>query len=270
MLRGEILAIGNELLLGDVQDTNSYWLCRRFAALGGRVRRVVLVRDEVEAIVAEVQGALARETDLLLIGGGLGPTDDDLTLQAVAAALGRLLEEHSEALAIVERRYRELAEQGYVADAALTPARRKMAYLPEKSTPIFNPVGTAPAVLLHEGKSTIICLPGVPAEMRGIVEGPLQPLLQEILGAGAYAEWAVITDCGDESTLAPLLRRVIAMHPGVYVKSLATHFGSDVKLRVILSTAGQDTATVQAELQAALDDLQRELYEGSIGVCGEL
>ncbi len=265
----EILAIGNELLLGDIQDTNTFWLCRRFTALGGRVRRAVMVRDEVEAIAAEVRGSLARGTDLLMIGGGLGPTDDDLTLQAVAVALDRPLEENLEALAVVEQRYRELAEQGLVSDAALTSARRKMACVPAESAALFNPVGTAPAIVLCEGKSTIVCLPGVPREMQGIVQGPLQPLLQKLFGTGAYAEWAVVTNCNDEATLAPLLRRVVTAHPAVYVKSWAAHFESDDrshKLRVTLSLAGQDATAVQSELQATLDDLLRELRNARIDV----
>jgi len=266
MVEIEIIAIGNELLLGDVLDTNSNWLCRKLTGLGGRMRRVVQVRDEQEAIAAEIQGALQRETDLLLTTGGLGPTDDDLTLQAVALALGRPLVEHPEALAIVARRYGELAALGHVSDAALTPARRKMAQLPAEGEPLFNPVGTAPPVLLRQGKTVLVCLPGVPAELKGIFEGPLTPLLQGLFGATSYAEWAAITDCGDESRLAPLLRRVVAGHRDVYVKSRAQHYGSGVKLRVTLSRAGSSADEVQAGLQAALADLQSTLAEAGIAV----
>src|SRR5512138_2588341 len=87
-----IIVIGNELLLGLVQDTNSHYLCRVLRGMGGRVQRVAVVRDDADAIADEIRASLARRTDLLFTCGGLGPTDDDLTLTAIAQALSRQLE----------------------------------------------------------------------------------------------------------------------------------------------------------------------------------
>src|SRR5947209_7168235 len=110
MTRVEILSVGNEVLAGDVVDTNSNWLARQVTRRGGRVGRITTVPDEVETIAEAARGALARQTDLLLCTGGLGPTADDVTLGGLAAALGRPLAEDAQALAMVEQRYAALAE----------------------------------------------------------------------------------------------------------------------------------------------------------------
>jgi nicotinamide-nucleotide amidase len=91
--RAEIIAIGNELLLGDVLDTNTNWLCRRITGVGGQVTRVAMIRDDIEAISTEIQAVLDRKPELILTTGGLGPTGDDITLLAVASATGRPVEE---------------------------------------------------------------------------------------------------------------------------------------------------------------------------------
>jgi len=148
----EIIAIGNELLLGDVLDTNTHWLCRQISALGGRVQRGALIPDDPQAIAETLQAALQREPDLIVLTGGLGPTSDDKTLASVATALGRPLELNQQALAMVRATYERLAARELVHDAELSEVRRKMAYLPRGAEPLHNPVGAAPGVLLREGK----------------------------------------------------------------------------------------------------------------------
>ncbi len=251
----EIIAVGNELLIGDVLDTNTHWLCRRLTMMGAFVRRAVLVRDEEEAIAAEVKGALERKVSLLFTSGGLGPTEDDRTVAAIAKALGRPLKLNQSALQMVAQRYGELHEQGYVDTPDITPPRRKMAMLPQGATPLFNPVGTAPGVWLEEGETAIVCLPGVPAELKGIFEQTLPPYLERVLGKGYYAERTFETTCSDESLLAPLLKQVAEKHPFVYLKSKAKVFGEEVRIRVLLAASGSDKAQVEKALSAALDDL---------------
>jgi len=262
----EIIAIGNELLLGDTLDTNTSWLCRTITGLGGRVERAVLVRDERPAIVREVRGALERHVSLLITSGGLGPTEDDLTLEAIAEALGRALLVNARALALVQQTYERLAAAGYVADARLTESRVKMARLPEGAEPLENPVGAAPGVLLRVDRTTLVSLPGVPAELKAIVTGPLQPVLQEIFGAGVFSEREVIALCRDETVLAPILRDVSHRHPDVYIKSRAREFGADLRFRITLSLSGRDPAIVNARLEDAARDLCTALRHVGIDV----
>jgi molybdenum cofactor synthesis domain-containing protein len=260
----EIIAVGNEILLGQVQDTNSSYLCRVVAGLGGRVRRIAVVADDVDAIARELAASLERKTDLIFTCGGLGPTDDDLTLAGVARAAGVQLELDEQARQFVARRYQELASRGHVATAEMTQSRLKMARLPLGSAMIENPVGTAPAISLHIGVSRVVSLPGVPAELKAITEGPLQSLLRDLFGRGAYRESEIWANCGDESQLAPLLSRAAALHPDVYIKSRASGFGPGIKFRVTLSASAKTAQEAESVIQRARDALAQALTEAGI------
>src|SRR3989442_7557947 len=138
----EIVAVGRELLTGHTVDPNSAWLAARLTVLGASVLRIVAVDDDPVAVAHELGAARARGAALAITTGGLGPTFDDRTLGGVAAAFGRALVEHPDALGFVTRRYAELAAAGAVAEGALTPPRRKMACLPAGAEPVDNAVGT--------------------------------------------------------------------------------------------------------------------------------
>lgn len=260
----EILAIGNELLLGEVVDTNTAWLCRFLAGLGVRVRRAVLLPDEVEVLRGELEAVLRRGPDLAFTTGGLGPTEDDRTLAAVALATGRPLEEHPQALQMVAARYQELAAAGYVASPELTPPRRKMALLPQGAIPLANPVGAAPGVLLPLEPTMLICLPGVPEEMKAIVQGSLAPYLRARLGRAGFAEVRLVVDCRDESQLAPLLEEIQRQSPHVYIKSRARAFGPSVRLQVYLSAAAPTYEEARSMVEAARHRLEQRLAEAGI------
>ena len=253
--RAEIIAIGSELLLGDVQDTNTNWLCKRITGIGGQVTRAALVRDEHEAIVAEIRSALDRAPDLIITTGGLGPTGDDITMQAVAEATARPIELHAQALTMVKARYQDLVRKGYLKDATFTDARKKMAYLPQGATAVRNPVGTAPAAVLEIGGSILVSLPGVPEELMGIFEETLQPTLQRIFGESYYEEQSIIALCGDESSLAPVLAKVVEAHPEVYIKSRARRYGAEVRILITFSLAGEGREGVESSLAAAIEAL---------------
>lgn len=256
MVNIEIVAIGNEILLGLVQDTNSNYLCRVVRGMGGRVRHIAIVRDEIDSIVEEVRASLGRRPDLIFTCGGLGPTDDDLTLAAVSEATGRGLELNLQARDLVERRYNDLARAGYVASADMSESRLKMARLPAGCRVIENPIGAAPAVAIEVNASRIISLPGVPAEVKGIIEGSMQSLLNEIFGRGSYREREMMVDCGDESVLAPALRQVAAAHPEVYIKSRASRFGRDVMFRINISASASSAEEASRMIETAANDLR--------------
>jgi molybdenum cofactor synthesis domain-containing protein len=260
----EILAIGNEILLGLIEDTNSHYLCRVVRGMGGRVRRIAVLRDEIDAIAGEIKASLERGTELVFTCGGLGPTDDDLTLAGVAQATARRLALDSAAQAFVERRYRELASQGYVSSAEMSEPRLKMAHLPEGARAIDNPVGAAPAVVVERNDAHIVSLPGVPAELEAIVEGPLQGLLAQIFGRGSYRERAITVRSGDESVLAPALRKVGWLHPEVYIKSRASRFGHDVWFRIVISASAGSSEEADRIISEAASDLSRTLADAGI------
>lgn len=258
-LRIQLVTIGREILTGRTLDTNAHWLCRRIYSLGGCVERIAVVDDDQEEICLELQRALDRGVSLLITSGGLGPTWDDRTLEAVARVFERPLEPHPEALWFVKRRYQEFFARGAVDSPELTPERRKMALLPRGARMLTNHVGAAPGVCLEEGKTTVICLPGVPAELRAIFEEHVEKLIRERLGAGHLKERVISTPLRDESVLGRLVERAMKRAPGVYMKTIPERFGQEVHLRVRLEAAGSDPEEVDRRLGRAEDVLEEEI-----------
>lgn len=260
----EIIVIGNEILIGEIQDTNTSWLCREMNMLGGRVSRVTVLRDELEVIASEIQEALKRGADVIFTSGGLGPTADDLTLAAVAKGVGVDLKLHQQALSMVENSYDEFFARGIIAQGGLNPAREKMAWFPDGASPLENPVGTAPGVLLRSELASVISLPGVPSELKGIFNGSLQPFLRATFSGGISVMCTITVQCNDESIMEPVLSSVVNSHPKVYIKSLARTLGETPELDICLSAVGSDRSCLEASIAAALADLKEGL--DSIGV----
>jgi nicotinamide-nucleotide amidase len=253
----EIVSAGNEVLLGDVLDTNSNWLCLRITGLGGHVRRAVMLRDEVETIASELRAAHGRRPALIFTVGGLGPTTDDLTLAAVAQAFGRPLELHPEAERMVRERYQEFAARELVPFAGMNLARLKMARLPQGSAPLVNQVGGAPGVLLEIDGVAIVSLPGVPQELQNIVDNSCAELFARLFGTSHYEERTLIVDTQDESAIAHVLAAVETRHPHVYIKSRAQRIGSERVNRITCSARGDDASAVGALLAPVVEELTR-------------
>jgi len=266
MKRVEIFSVGNELLRGIVQDTNSHWLAGRLTARGARVERVTMLPDEPDVTGGAIGDALARTPDLIVTQGGLGPTEDDLTRDAVSLATGLALEPNADAEAIVARRYRELHDAGAVDDAALTPARLRMARLPRGARALDNQIGAAPGVVLVVGETTIAMLPGVPPELHWIFEHPLAPILDEVIGPGGFHEWTAVASTRDESAIAELLAGVQSRHPDVYVKSRAKTFADDDTVRVTLAASGSSDDEARALVASAREDLVQALSRSKVSV----
>jgi nicotinamide-nucleotide amidase len=266
MVTVEIVVSGNEVLAGDVLDSNAHWLCKKVTGLGGRVNRIVVVRDSVDDIAIEIKSAMERESRVIFTTGGMGPTADDVTLEAVAIATNCPLELHAEALAFVKATYEDFARKGFVDHASMSPSRQKMALLPRSAEPLANRVGGAPGVVLTAAHSTIVSLPGVPAELQGIFESSLQPILQTIFGESVYLEKIAMVDCKDESVLAPLLESVSDEHTKVYIKSRAKRFGTDVTFSVTFSAAGNSKGEVEHEIESALQGAEQLLRTAGISI----
>ncbi len=250
----EILAIGNEVLAGTILDTNSHWLCRELAARGARVTRVTVLPDDPAVIGEALLAALSRMPALVITCGGLGPTADDLTVAAIAAALNRPMHEHPQAYALIRDFYTRLFARGDVTTPEMTEARAKMARMPRDAEPLTNTVGAAPGVLLQEEATLIVSLPGVPAEMKDIFTNALWSRPEASFQGQSYGERTIATDCWDESILAPAVDAVARRHPAVYVKSRAQVYGSGIADFITLAARGQDVIEVTRLLDAAEAD----------------
>ncbi|NIO05707.1 MAG: CinA family nicotinamide mononucleotide deamidase-related protein [Proteobacteria bacterium] len=170
-LQTEVIAIGTELLLGQVMDTNSSRLGRKLARIGIRLSQITAVGDELHRIVEVLKTGLDR-SDILITTGGLGPTEDDLTREAVAAATGQKLAFQPELMKDIEALFKA---RGF----RMTPNNRKQAYIPSGAIAIRNPMGTAPAFIVEDPRGIVISLPGVPRELEYLLDRVVIPYLRK-------------------------------------------------------------------------------------------
>lgn len=256
-----LLAIGNELLNGAVRDKNLFTLSQQMTHIGFSVECAAMVRDVPDKIAAALRFILAQGPDVLICSGGLGPTEDDLTLAAIADTLDLPLAFNEAAAELVERHYDHLIAQQYLTQRGPEPARRKMATLPEGASPLYNAIGTAPGVRIEYRGTLIYVLPGVPAELEVIFDEVIVPELRQRFHAAMWAEGALLVYCNDEAEVAGALRQVTRRHPAVYIKSLAQPFpaATDDGLRVIASAQAATTSLAREAVVRALADLQEAL-----------
>ena len=168
----QLLLTGDEVMSGDTVDSNSALIARHLAPLGLAVRRKVTVGDDADLLCAEIK-SMSAAADVLIINGGLGPTVDDRTAQALAAAAQAPLEEHPEARAHLEE---WCAQRGI----ALNAANLKQAMLPASSRVLHNPVGSAAGFQLEVGKCLALCTPGVPGELKAMLNAVLAALKERL------------------------------------------------------------------------------------------
>ena len=170
-MRAEIIAIGSELASGQSLDTNSYWLSQQLTALGITIAFHTTLGDVLEDHLAVFENACTR-ADIVMMTGGLGPTQDDLTREALAQCAGVPLVEDAECLAAIAamfaRRNRVMSERN-----------RVQALFPRGATPLPNPVGTAPGIWMQVDRATVACLPGVPHEMKLMFRDQVVPRLRQ-------------------------------------------------------------------------------------------
>lgn len=168
----EVLSQGDEVVTGQVVDSNAAWISERLTDLGFEVRRHVAVLDDRDEIAAVFREAVSR-ADLVVATGGLGPTDDDLTALAISDAFGVRLELDDEALRAIEGFYERLGRE-------MPAVNRKQALLPRGSRRLDNDAGTAPGFALDLDERLVACLPGVPREMKRMFDARLEPLVRAL------------------------------------------------------------------------------------------
>src|SRR5215467_2375359 len=268
----EISCVGNELLSGITINMNAYWLSKKITEVGGSVKRITVIRDDVDEISLAVRESIARKPDWLIISGGLGPTYDDKTLQGVARGLRLELELDNMALDMLKKSYSRLSM-----DYELNEIRLKMAKIPVGSTPINNPVGSAPSILIETDETKIVCLPGVPKEMEAIFLESILPEMKKIVGDFHIVEYSYETIGVSEAMLAPTLSEIVDSNPqdSIYLKThplgvarISEHIShnSAQKLRIHLISKGNDRVLVQKRF----DTISKILFEEISRLKGEI
>lgn len=246
-MRAEIVMIGTELLLGEIVDTNANLLAVALRNIGMDLYYKTTVGDNEDRITQVLNLALDR-SDVVITSGGIGPTVDDVTRQAIARATGRKLVYSEELERQIAARFRNFGRK-------MAANNRRQAYLPEGALPLENPVGTAPCFLSEDagGRGFIVCLPGVPRELAHMTEHTVVPLLVERMGGVKVIRVRVLRTCavGESNIDRGIGDLMASSNPTV---GLAAHAGqTDVRV-----TARADS---EADADALIAGMEAELRD---------
>lgn len=244
----EIIAIGSELLLGQIQDTNTSYLAGRLQEVGIEVAFQTMVGDDRKRMITVIRRALNRSR-VIITCGGIGPTEDDLTREIIAEVTGNNLVFHSKLFKLIKS-YFDLA--GFV----MAPNNRKQAFIPAGAKIIPNLQGTAPGFMVEMEKGRIIVvLPGVPRELKAMMEDTVLPFLKKKLGKEkGLIEWRVLKVCGlGESRVDEQIGDLIRGSKNPVIGLLA----SPGEIRIRITASGRD----KAETQSLLDPLEAKIRE---------
>lgn len=250
-LSAEIIASGTELLLGDTVDTNSAYIAQKLRDLGVDVYFHTTVGDNARRLRSAIEIAAGR-ADLVIITGGLGPTVDDITRDAVAAAVGRPLVFSPELLEQIAARFARFGRP-------MTDNNRRQAFVPEGATPITNPVGTAPAFRAQLGESVIIALPGVPREMHYLMENEVIPHIRSLVGDAVIRTCVLHTAGLGESQVDTLIGDLEeGSNPTV---GLSAHPGrTDVRITAKADSLNEAERMIEAVAQIVEQRLAGHVY----------
>ena len=244
-----IVIVGDEILSGHVRDANTHFIAERLAALGHKLRRVTVVPDGP----AEIGDALRRELDasrdIVFICGGLGPTHDDRTMEAVATALGRELVECKELADRIATIADHVSRQNFAGDPLGVSTLQKMALAPAGAEALRSSAWFIPAVWLREDTTVIVILPGPPRELEVVFRDGVEPMFLE--GSGSILWREEIEHHFPESAIAAALAELEREFPGVQIGSYP------LEDRVLIRLAGdeEEVREVARRVRGAIDAL---------------
>ena len=249
-MTAHLLTIGDEILIGQITDTNSAWMSRELNLRGIRVTGKSSVGDTRDAIIEGVEHAV-KTADVVIITGGLGPTKDDITKKTLA-------EMFDSAMRFDEATYQRI--EGYFTKIRrpMPPTMRDQATLPEKAMILMNKVGTAPGMWFEKDNKVYISLPGVPFEMEYLMTAEVMPRLVERFVSRPIAHRTIQTACEGESMIA---KRIEAFEDGLPANIKLAYLPGlgQVRLRLTGVWEGEVTSTADTELNALLDAKKAEL-----------
>jgi len=233
VLKAIVLTVGNEIVSGDVENTNASWLARRLATLGVEVKLIAAVRDEIDEIAA-LLGAESPRTDLVFVTGGLGGTPDDITREAVAAAFSVDCVEIPAVAESLRSRFEGRGLGDYAA---------RWACLPRGAEPLENPLGGAPGFVL----ANVYVFPGLPREMEAMFE-----TVAERFQGDAISTWRQTYHTG-EGQIVAILEEATRRHPGVTIGSYPRFLEGGPEVEIVLkSSDASEVARASRWIEASL------------------
>ncbi len=238
MMKAVLLTIGDELLAGVTVNTNAAWLGAELTARGISVARIEVIGDDPEAICRALRRARA-EAAVVVVCGGLGPTHDDRTREALARCLNRPLRLQPELLAQIEAYFRKRGRP-------MPERNRVQALVPEGFVPLPNPVGTAPGLWLQDEAGVLVVLPGVPHELQTLMRDVVLPRLERLLGRPVVWQQTLVTAGIGESDLQQRLAGIEALlSDAMQLAYLPEPYG--VRLRLTAQAPSEEQARQRIE-----------------------
>ena len=249
-MKATILTIGDEILIGQIIDTNAAWMSQQLTALGISVVERITVSDEHQPIVEGIEYCLIK-SDIVLMTGGLGPTKDDITKVAIADYLGVEMKYHEEVFDKIKAIFKPR-------NIPFTEAHKDQCYLPENVEILNNSMGTAPGMLWqHEGKK-IVSMPGVPYEMKAIMTEELIPRLARRPDRKVILHKTIMTAGMGESSIADKIEDIVdAFDKEVSIAYLPGL--SQVRLRI--TAKGDNESVLQSKLDQAIEEVSDRVSE---------
>lgn len=229
-----IIVVGDEILSGRTKDKNIGWLAEQLGAMGITLREARIIPD-IKQVIIDTVLELSAQCDLVFTSGGIGPTHDDITTDAIAAAFGKQVIRHPEAEAVLQKHYQNT-------DLEFNAARQKMADIPMDATLIDNPLSAAPGFILEN----VHVLPGVPSILQAMFEG-----LSARLPGGVVMTRITVQCATGEGSIATILADVQAAHDGISIGSYPWFKPGNFGTAVVISGLDEVVARQAAEAVAA-------------------
>jgi len=247
-MQAEIITIGDEILIGQVVDTNSAWMAKELNKYGIGVSKITSISDEADDIVKTIEAAMKR-SPLVLMTGGLGPTNDDITKKTLSDYFGMKLIQDDELYQKIQDR---LAKYGI----PMNRFNREQALIPDRARIIPNDFGSAPCMWFEKDKRILVSMPGVPFEMKGIMQNGLIPAITDHFVTSEIVHKTIMTDGIGESVLAQMLSDWEENLPqGMKLAYLP----SPGKVRLRLSITGDNKPELEKMIDAEVQKLKKIL-----------
>ena len=246
-MNAEIITIGDEILIGQIVDTNSQFIGQQLNKIGVSVYQITSIQDHQEHILNALQEAQER-VDIVIITGGLGPTKDDITKKTIAKFFNDSeIVEYPEVIKHIKELFTKI-------NHPFREIQRYQAQLPSKATFLMNNFGTAPGMWFYENETVFVSLPGVPYEMKGLITNQVLPRIQQQFKLPFILHKTIMTYGQGESTIAEIIEEFENSLPNHIKLAYLPSFG---RVRLRLSAKGDNKAILEKEL----DEKVKEVYK---------
>ena len=246
-----IITIGDGILIGQIIDTNSAWMGERLNEIGASVETIYSVKDTKEGIVDALRAAL-QKTDVVLLTGGLGPTKDDITKKTIAEFLGTPMVFSEETWERIQALFKRIGRRH------TTPAHKEQCYMPAAATLLLNKRGTAPGMWFENEGKVIVSMPGVPAEMKYLMEYEVLPKLQKTFSGKPISHRTILTVGEGESRIAVKIEAIENNLPNHIKLAYLPGLG---RVRLRLTASGKTKEQLEHDLEEQVQAIQQTIPE---------